>query len=53
MGPAGGNLHVDITSTTSPAATILDYDLVYSSTPGVVQITWAGTSYTSSPRSKH
>jgi hypothetical protein len=47
VGPAGGNLRVDTVSTTSPAATILDYDLVYSSTPSVVQITWGGTNYPS------
>jgi parallel beta-helix repeat protein len=42
-----GNIRVDTTSLTSPAATTLDYDLVYSTTPDVVQIIWGGTSYTS------
>jgi parallel beta-helix repeat protein len=41
---AKGNLNVDSTSTSGAS---LDYDLIYQSTSGVVQVVWAGTNYTS------
>jgi parallel beta-helix repeat protein len=43
-----GNIRVDTTSTTSPAATTLDYNLVYSSSSAhLVLYIWGSTSYTS------
>ncbi len=39
-----GNIRVDSSSTTG---TTMNYNLVYSATPGVIQITWGGNSYTS------
>jgi parallel beta-helix repeat protein len=39
-----GNIRIDSSSTTG---TTMNYNLFYSATPGVVQITWGGSSYTS------
>jgi parallel beta-helix repeat protein len=46
VGHHPGNIRVDTTSTTSPAATTLDYDLIYSGpTYSGAQIIWGSTNY--------
>jgi parallel beta-helix repeat protein len=48
IGHSPGNIRVDTTSTTSPAATTIDFDLIYSGpTYTGVQISWGGTTYIS------
>ncbi len=48
VGHSPGNIRVDATSVSSPAATTIDYDLIYSSPAySGTQIIWGGTNYAS------